>query len=63
MKESVVIELSEKDIKQLVAERFNLDVNSATVTVSHYRGDIREPAYTTITVKGQKAIPAPTLIK
>jgi hypothetical protein len=53
-KESVKIELDQKDIKQLVAEKYNLDVNSASISVSHWNGDAREPEYTLIVVTGQK---------
>ena len=53
-KESVIIELNQKDIKQLVAEKYNLDVNSATISVSYWKGNAREPEYTSIVVTGQK---------
>ena len=53
-KESVKIELNQKDIKQLVAEKYNLDINSASISVSHWKGDAREPEYTSIVVTGQK---------
>ena len=44
-KESVKIELNQKDIKQLVAEKYNLDINSASISVSHWKGDAREPVH------------------
>jgi hypothetical protein len=53
-KEYIKIELTENDIKQLVAEKYNLDINRTTINVSHYGGDAREPAYTCITVTGQR---------
>lgn len=53
-KESVEIELDLKDIKQLVAEKYNLNLNTATVSVSHWKGDAREHEYTSIVVTGQK---------
>jgi hypothetical protein len=37
-------------VKQMVAEKYNLDVNKTDITVSHYAGDQREPSYTTIIV-------------
>ena len=54
MKESVKIELNQNDIKKMVAEKYNLDINITTISVSHYSGDSREPEYTSIIVTGQK---------
>lgn len=53
-KESVKIELDQRDIKQLVAEKYNLDVSSARISVSHWNGDAREPEHTAIVVTGLK---------
>ena len=53
-KEYIKIELTENDIKQLVAEKYNLDINRTTINVTHYDGDAREPAYTSIVVTGQR---------
>ena len=53
-KEYIKIELTEDDIKKMVAEKYNLNINKTTIIVSHYNGDIREPAYTTIDVTGQR---------
>jgi hypothetical protein len=53
-KEYIKIELTEDDIKILVAEKYNLDINRITIYVSHYAGDARDPAYTTIVVTGQR---------
>ena len=55
-KESVRIELDEKDIKELVAEKWGLDPRTCTINISHYNGDQREPAYTNITVSGEKSV-------
>lgn len=52
-KEYIKIELTEDDIKKMVAEKYNLDINRTTILVSHYNGDAREPAYTSIVVTGQ----------
>lgn len=54
-KESIVIEMDEKDVKELVAEKWGLDPKTCTISISHYKGDNREPQYTSITVKGQKS--------
>lgn len=53
-KEYIKIELTESDIKQLVAEKYKLDINRTTINVSHCAGDAREPAYTSIVVTGQR---------
>ena len=53
-KETTRIELNEKDIKELVAEKYNLDLERTTVSISHYKGDAREPTYTSIIVSGIK---------
>jgi len=53
-KESIVIELDEKDIKDIVAQKWGLDPKTCTINISHWKGDGREPQYTSITVKGQK---------
>lgn len=53
-KESVKIELNEKDVKQLVAEKYNLDINFTSISVSYWKGDAREPEYLSIIVTGQK---------
>ena len=53
-KEYIKIELTESDIKQIVAEKYKLDINRTTINVSHYAGDSREPAYTSIVVTGQR---------
>jgi hypothetical protein len=46
------IELTEKDIKEMVAEKYNLDVEKTTISISHFEGDMREPSYTSIVVTG-----------
>jgi hypothetical protein len=53
-KEKIKIEFSEKDLKELVAERYSLRLESCTIHVSHYKGDAREPSYTTVIVEGEK---------
>ena len=53
-KEYIRIELTEDDIRRMVAEKYKLDINKTTISVSHYAGDIREPQYTSIVVTGQR---------
>jgi alpha-L-fucosidase len=48
--------LNEKDIKDLVAERYGLDGTTTTISISHSEGDAREPSYTSITVTGKKNV-------
>lgn len=52
--ESLKIELNETDIKKLVSEKYNLNVNSVSISISHFKGDARELEYTSIVVTGQK---------
>ncbi|MFA7448764.1 MAG: hypothetical protein WCY77_10030 [Weeksellaceae bacterium] len=50
------IELSEKDLLALIAEKYNLKLQGARISVYKYDGDQREPSYTTITVEGEKSV-------
>ena len=53
-REKVKIEFSEKDIKELIAEKYNLNLDSMYLHISHWKGDAREPAYTSIIAEGEK---------
>ncbi len=53
-KESIKIELDEDDVKKLVAEKYNLDVNSTSISITHFNGDAREASYTSIIVTGKR---------
>lgn len=53
-KQTTKITLTQKDILGLVAEKYNLKLDGARISVSHYNGDAREPAYTSIVVTGQR---------
>jgi hypothetical protein len=53
-KEIIKIVLTEKDIKDLVSEKWNLDSDTSNIQVYHYKGDPRESSYTTITVEGTR---------
>lgn len=48
------IELNEKDLLALIAEKYNINLQGARISVYKYDGDAREPSYTTITVEGEK---------
>lgn len=50
------IELNEKDLLALIAEKYNLKLQGARISVYHYDGDQRDPSYTTITVEGEKSV-------
>ncbi len=54
MTEKVLVELSEKDIKDLVCEKLNLDKNKATILVSYSGGDRGEPEVLWVTVTSEK---------
>jgi len=56
-KEYFVVELSEQDIKELIIEKYNLEINGTELMVNHFDGDRNENGYTRITVKGQKKNP------
>lgn len=57
IKELTKIQLSEQDIKQLVAEKYNLDLETCTCSINHYPAGYDrpyDPAVTTFTVEGMK---------
>lgn len=53
MKITKKLEFTKEDIKELIAEKYGLDKESATIRVSHYEGDMREASSTTIIVEGK----------
>ncbi|MBF9252475.1 hypothetical protein I2I11_04145 [Pontibacter sp. 172403-2] len=53
-KEKIKIEFSEEDLKELIAEKYSLELNTVYLSISHYKGDAREPAYTTVFAEGEK---------
>lgn len=55
-KEYIKIELAEDDIKNMIAEKYNLDVNQTKITISHYDGDARESSYTLVVATGTRKI-------
>jgi hypothetical protein len=54
MKIKTKIEMNEKDLKDLISEKFNLKKESVTISISKYDGDAREQSYTSIIVEGEK---------
>lgn len=54
MVEKVKLVFNEKDLKQLISEKYNLKFESVSMSVSHFKGDAREPEYTSIVVEGVK---------
>jgi len=50
------IVLNEKDVKEMLCDAHNLDMDSATMRVSHFEGDQREPSYTEITIEGKENV-------
>lgn len=54
MKELTKLVFTEKDLKELIAEKFNLNLSTIILNVNHYDGDQRGPSYTTIIVEGEK---------
>ncbi len=50
------IEFSEKELKEVLAEKYGLDPNKSILTIYKYDAgnDPREHSYTTITIKGEK---------
>lgn len=53
-KEKIKIEFNEKDLKELIVEKYKLKIETTTIHVSHYNGDSREPSYTSVIVEGER---------
>ena len=51
------IELIEKEVLEIIAEKYNLNPETSTINVYKYDGgnDPREHSYTIITVEGEQA--------
>lgn len=54
MKETTKLTFDEKDLKKLIAEKYNLDEHTLTLRINHFKGDAREPEYTSIVAEGIK---------
>lgn len=52
MVKRITIELTEKDLKKFLCSEFRIDNNSATLTITKFDGDKRDPAYTKIEITG-----------
>jgi hypothetical protein len=50
------IELSEKDLLDLITEKYNIKRENAQINVSEYDGSAREPSYVIVIVEGESAI-------
>jgi hypothetical protein len=50
------IELSEKDLLDLITEKYNIKRENAQINVSEYDGYLREPSWVAIIVEGESAI-------
>ena len=46
------LELTEKDLLEIISEKYNLDMIGAKISIYSYKGDSRDPSYSTITVEG-----------
>lgn len=46
------IELNEKDLIELIAEKYNLDIAKTSINVYKYEGKGREPGCTTVIAEG-----------
>lgn len=49
-KEKIVIELTEKELKQVLCQRFDLQESTATLSVTKYEGNQREPSFVSVTI-------------
>lgn len=53
-KEIIKIVFTEKDLKELIAKEYNIDVDTCSLIINKYDGDAREPSYTSIIFEGTK---------
>lgn len=52
--EKIRIEFNQTDIKELIAERYGLQLETVKIYINHYKGEAWEPEYTSIIVEGQR---------
>ena len=50
------IELTDKDLLAIVSDAYGLDINRSRISISHYPGDQRESAYTSIIIEGEPKV-------
>lgn len=53
-KEKIVIEFTEKELKQVLCQRFDLQESTATLNVTKYEGNQREPAYVSFKITADR---------
>ena len=53
-KQTIKIELSDKDLKEIIAREYNLKLEKIILRVIHFEGDQREPEYTSIVVESER---------
>ena len=53
-KQTIKIELSDKELKEIIAKEFNLKLDKMILRVTHYEGNQREPEYTSIVVESER---------
>ncbi len=53
-KEIIKIEISENELKEILAKEFNLKLNNLKLKVHHYEGNQREPEYTKIIIESER---------
>lgn len=55
-KVKVKIEFNERDLKELIADKYELDLSTTTISIYKYEAgsDPRETSYTTVIVEGEK---------
>lgn len=55
-KEKVLIELDKDQLKYIICKHFGIIEPSASISISYYAGDQREPEYYNVVVKGDKNV-------
>jgi hypothetical protein len=50
------IELDEKDLVEILSEKYNIKIQGAKVSVYKFEGNQREASYTRVTIEGEKTI-------
>jgi hypothetical protein len=58
-KEKITIEISENDLKEILAKVFNLQLHNLKLKVHHYECNQIEPEYTKIVIESERNIYKP----
>ncbi len=53
-KETIKIEISQNELKEILANVFNLKLNNLKLKVHHYEANQREPEYTKIVIESDR---------